>query len=78
MLLTGLLLLTGLIAPHGLLGLLSYVSQDHQPRKVLLTIGWVIPHQLFIKKTFYRVTYSQIFWGLFLMEIWFSQMAIAV
>lgn len=26
------MLLTGLLAPHGLLGLLSYVSQDHQPR----------------------------------------------
>lgn len=42
--------------PHSLLILLSYITQDHQPRDDThtRTVGWVLPSQLLIKKMSYR------------------------
>ena len=36
----------------GLLILLSYRTQDHQPRVISPTVGWAILHQSLIKKIF--------------------------
>ena len=38
------------LAPHGLLNLLSYRTQDHQPRDGTTHNGWALPHQSLIKK----------------------------
>jgi hypothetical protein len=43
------------LTPHRLLSLLSQRTQDHQPRVVLLIMGWALPHQSLIKKMLYRV-----------------------
>lgn len=46
--------------PHGLLSLLSYSTQDHQPdttiRVVLHTVSWALAHQSLIKKMHHMLT----------------------
>jgi hypothetical protein len=49
------------LAPPGLLCLLSYRIQDHQPRDGPTHNGLDSPHQSLIKK----IHYSPIFWGAF-------------
>jgi hypothetical protein len=51
-----------LLAPHGLLSLLSYRAQDPCSRMAPPTMGWTLPHQSLIKK----IPYSQILWRHFL------------
>ena len=46
------------LTPHRLLSLLSQRTQDHQPRVVLLIMGWALPHRLLIKKMPYKLAYS--------------------
>jgi hypothetical protein len=41
------------LAPHGLLSLLSYSTQDHQPRYSTTHMDWVLPYQSLIKKISY-------------------------
>jgi len=38
----------------------SYRTQAHQTRGALLTMGWALPHQVFIKKIFCGLVYSPI------------------
>ena len=47
------------LASPGLLSLLSYRTQDYQPRMVPPTMGWALPHQSLIKK----MPYSLILWS---------------
>jgi hypothetical protein len=49
------------LAPHGLLSLLSYRSQNHQP-----IVGGTLLYQLLIKKMPYGLAYSLVFWKHFL------------
>jgi hypothetical protein len=42
------------LAPHCLLGLLSYRTQDHQPRGAPLTVGSALPYQSLIQKPPFR------------------------
>lgn len=51
---------------HALLILLSYTIQDNQHRDGTNCDGWVLCHQLLIKKIFYRFDYSSILWSNFL------------
>jgi hypothetical protein len=52
-------LLAGLLSC--LLGLLSYRTQNHQPKATPTTIGWALPYQSLIKKTTYTLAYSLIY-----------------
>jgi hypothetical protein len=49
---------TSWFAPQGLLSLLSYRTQDHQPRVVPSTVGWSLSHQSLIKKMPYGLACS--------------------
>ena len=51
---------------HGLLNLLSYKTQDHQPRNGTTHKGLGPPQQSLIKKTPHRHIYIQILWRYFL------------
>jgi len=46
----------------GLLNLLSYKTQAHQPRDETTTLGLFLPHQSVIKKMGYRPAYSLTLW----------------
>ena len=48
------------LAPHDLLSLLSYRTQDHQSRHNIIHSGLGPPHQSLIKKMLYRLAYSWI------------------
>ena len=48
------------LAPHGLLSLLSYRTQGHQPRGCTTHSG--LPHQSLIKKTQHRLACSPVLW----------------
>jgi hypothetical protein len=49
-----------LLAPQGLLSLLSYRTQDLQLRDGTTHNGWVLPYQSLIQKIPYRLAYSWI------------------
>jgi hypothetical protein len=49
------------LAPHGLLNLLSYRTQDHQPRDGATHNGLGPPHQSPIKKMSCRLAYNLVF-----------------
>ena len=53
------------LAHHDLLSLLSYKTQDHQPRVEPPTVGQTFPHQLLIKKMPNRLAYSLIIHDIF-------------
>jgi hypothetical protein len=61
------------LAHHGLLGLLSYYIQDHQPRNGNTHDGLSPPHQSLIKKMSYRPPTTQSYGGIFLIEVLSSQ-----
>lgn len=47
------------LAIPGLLSLLSFVTQDHEPVVALPRVGWALPYRSLIKKTHYRLAYRQ-------------------
>lgn len=53
------------LAPHGLLGLLSYRTQDHSLGMAPPTVGGVLHHQSLIKEMPYRVACSPILGHIF-------------
>jgi hypothetical protein len=64
------------LAPHGLLSLLSYRTQDHQPRLVPSTMVWSLPHQSLIRKRSYRFVYDLILQRIFSTEAPSSHMTL--
>jgi hypothetical protein len=50
------------LAPHGLLSLLSYRTQNHQPRVGTTHSGLSSPHQSVVKKMPYSLAQSLILW----------------
>jgi len=57
-----------LLAPPDLFSLLSYRSEDHQPRVVPSTMGWALSHQSLIKKMPYIPT-AGTYGGIFSVEV---------
>ena len=53
------------LGPHGLLSLLSYRTQDHQPRDGTTHDALGLPHRLVNKKTLSRIAYSPVLLGHF-------------
>jgi hypothetical protein len=43
------------LTPHGLCILLSYDTQDLQPRVTLPTVTWALPHQSPVKRMYHRL-----------------------
>jgi hypothetical protein len=62
------------LAPHGLLSLLSYRTQDHQPRGSTIH-NWLglLPSVTNLKKCYTAGSYG----GIFLTEVFFSQTTLA-
>ena len=54
------------LAPHGLLSLLFYSTQDYQPMGGTTQRGLGSAHQSLIKKMPYKHAYSQVLWRHFL------------
>jgi hypothetical protein len=63
------------LAPHGLLSLLSYRIQDHQPMVAPSIMGWALPHQL---KNSLCLSIAQTYGGVFSVEASSSLMTLAV
>jgi hypothetical protein len=49
-----------LAVPHGLLSLLSYITQDHQPRDGTTRNGCALPLQSLMEKMAHRLAYSPV------------------
>jgi hypothetical protein len=54
------------LAPPGLLNLLSYRTQEHQPMGVSTHRGLALSHQSLVKKMLYRLAHSTLLWRHFL------------
>lgn len=52
---------------HGLLGLLSCISQSHLPKHGTAPVFWSLPYQL--RKCFHRLPYRPLWWGIFSTEV---------
>ena len=63
------------LAPHGLLSLLSYRTQDHQPRDGTTHSGLGLPHQSLIKKM--PLHTAHLYGGIFSLEAPSSLMTLA-